>query len=85
MSIALAAAMMSTAALVSTLAQAQFSEPAAFQAAHPDRDVLNGGQLTPAGRSALGQYEGSSTAYATQGHPVSTAPVVQPRRRHRHQ
>jgi hypothetical protein len=33
---------------------AQFSEPAAFQAQHPDRDVLNGGALTPAGRAAAG-------------------------------
>jgi len=36
-----------------TSASAQFSEPAAFQAMHPDRDVLNGGELTPAGRMEL--------------------------------
>ena len=30
-----------------TSASAQFSEPAAFEAMHPDRDVLNGGALTP--------------------------------------
>ncbi|MFX7784531.1 hypothetical protein ABTJ92_20120, partial [Acinetobacter baumannii] len=28
-------------------------EPAAFQAMYPDRDVLNGGALTPAGRLGL--------------------------------
>ena len=33
---------------------AQFSEPAAFQSQHPDRDVLNGGALTPAARGANG-------------------------------
>ena len=31
---------------------AQLSEPAAFQSQHPDRDVLNGGALTPAARGA---------------------------------
>ena len=52
--IAVAAALVSAAALMPTMAQAQFSEPAAYQAAHPDRDVLNGGQLTPAARGARG-------------------------------
>jgi hypothetical protein len=33
---------------------AQLSEPAAFQPQHPDRDVLNGGALTPAARGASG-------------------------------
>jgi hypothetical protein len=33
---------------------AQLSEPAAFQSQHPDRDVLNGGALTPAARGATG-------------------------------
>jgi hypothetical protein len=33
---------------------AQLSEPAAFQSQHPDRDVLNGGALTPAARRANG-------------------------------
>ena len=53
--IAVAAALLSATALMPTLAQAQFSEPAAYQAAHPDRDVLNGGQLTPAARAARGE------------------------------
>jgi len=85
--IAIAAAMMSAAALTPTLALAQASEPATFQALHPDRDVLNGGQLTPAARAALGQYEGANAAYAAQGYPSSDAPVpaVHPRRRHRQQ
>jgi len=37
----------------SALAQAALSEPAAAQAAYPNRDVLNGGALTPAGRLGL--------------------------------
>jgi len=53
--IAITAALMSAAALMPTMAEAQFSEPAAYQAAHSDRGVLNGGQLTPAARGALGQ------------------------------
>ena len=40
------------AALTSTpvLAQQAFSEPAAFASKYPNRDVLNGGALTPYGR-----------------------------------
>lgn len=76
----IAAAMMATAGLTSTLAQAQWSEPSAFAAQNPDRDVLNGGQLTPYGRAVRGQqYEGANAAYAAQ--PPSSAPVAQPRRR----
>ena len=77
---------MSAAALTATSAQAQFSEPAAYQAAHPDRDVLNGGQLTPAGRAAHGlpAYEGANAAYAWQGYPSPQAPIVRSRRRHLH-
>lgn len=62
--IAVAAALLSAASLMPTMAQAQFSEPAAYQAAHPDRDVLNGGQLTPAGRAARGETGALSEAYA---------------------
>src|ERR1700743_1925770 len=45
-------------AAMATSANAQLpvwaqSEPAAFQAQYPDRDVLNGGALTPAGRMGL--------------------------------
>lgn len=81
--IAVAAALMSAATLIPTLAQAQFSEPAAYQAAHPDRDVLNGGQLTPAARAALGQQGGPSEAYAT--YPSPGAPAVRTRHRRQHQ
>ena len=80
MNIAVAAALLSTAALMPTLAQAQFSEPAAYQAAHPDRDVLNGGQLTPAARGAT---VAPSEAYAA--YPSAVVPVVRPRHRRHHQ
>jgi len=80
--IAVAAALLA-AALMPTMAQAQFSEPAAYQAAHPDRDVLNGGQLTPAARAARGLQSGSSDAFASQGVPTGAAPLAH-RRRHRH-
>ncbi len=76
----IAAAMMATAGLTSTLAQAQ--EPAAFAAQNPDRDVLNGGQLTPYGREIRGlQYQGANAAFAAQGQPSSGAPVAHSRRR----
>lgn len=81
--IAVAAALLSAAALVPTMAQAQFSEPAAYQAAHPDRDVLNGGQLTPAARAARGETVAPSEAYAA--YPSAVAPVVRSRHRHHHQ
>ena len=48
-------------------AQAAFSEPAAFQAMNPNRDVLNGGALTPAARMGLelaGGATGGPYAYA---------------------
>ena len=81
MNLVIAAAMLSAAGLASTLAQAQaqaaISEPGAYQAANPDRDVLNGGQLTPWGREVRGeQYSGASAAYASV--PV---PTVHSRRR----
>jgi len=83
MNIAAAAALLSMAALMPTMAQAQFSEPAAYQAAHPDRDVLNGGQLTPAGRAARGETVAPSEAYAA--YPSGVAPVVRPRHRRHYQ
>jgi hypothetical protein len=80
--IAVAAALFSAVALMPTWAEAQLSEPAAFQAAHPDRDVLNGGQLTPAGRAALGQPGEPANAYAAQLY--APAGAVHPRHRHHH-
>ncbi|WP_298883024.1 hypothetical protein [uncultured Bradyrhizobium sp.] len=79
--LAVAVALLSAASLMPTLAQAQFSEPAAYQAANPDRDVLNGGQLTPAGRAARGEPVVSSDTNAA--YPSAVAPVG--RSRHRRQ
>jgi hypothetical protein len=59
--VAAAAALLS---LLATPVFAQsFGEPSAFEAQHPDRDVLNGGALTPAARAAAGLYE-PRNAYA---------------------
>jgi hypothetical protein len=66
----------------STLVLAQsFSEPAAFAAQHPDRDVLNGGGLTPEARASAG-LENVRGAYGGLGisNPVSTRGT---HRRHR--
>jgi hypothetical protein len=52
----IAAALVSLAAVASASAQLPdwaVSNPDAFQAQYPDRDVLNGGALTPAGRMGL--------------------------------
>lgn len=84
-SFVIAATLISAAAFTSNVAQAQLSEPAAYQAQHPDRDVLGGGQLTPAGRATHRLPQGPSDAYASQGSPAGAAPVVQSRRHRRHQ
>jgi hypothetical protein len=39
-------------------------EPSAFAAMYPDRDVLNGAALTPAGRMKLGGYGGAAGLHA---------------------
>jgi len=43
-------------------------EPAAFQAMYPDRDVLNGGALTPAGRMGLVRAYGAAPVYPAPDH-----------------
>jgi hypothetical protein len=62
---AAAVALLSTIPSTEMLAQS-FSEPAAFEAQHPDRDVLNGGALTPAARAAAG-LESLARADGTRG------------------
>jgi hypothetical protein len=54
------------AALISTISAAPVlaDEPAAFQAQYPNRDVLNGGELTPAGRLGLELPGGGGTGSA---------------------
>lgn len=58
-------------------------EPAAFQAQYPNRDVLNGGALTPAGR--LGLLSNGTFAPGARldsaGNAESSAQAPEPRRR----
>jgi hypothetical protein len=54
-----AAALISTISATSALAQAAISEPAAFQAMYPNRDVLNGGALI--GSAASNAYAGMAS------------------------
>jgi hypothetical protein len=55
-----AAALISTISATSAFAQAAISEPAAFQAMYPNRDVLNGG--APIGYVANSAYAGMGSA-----------------------
>lgn len=80
-----AAALISTISTTGALAQAAISEPGAFQAQFPNRDVLNGGALTPAGRMGLELPGGASpanNAYARMGGGAS--PSFQAQRYHSH-
>jgi hypothetical protein len=78
------AALISTISATCAFAQAAFSEPGAFQAQFPNRDVLNGGALTPAGRMGLELSNGAPTAnnaYAAMG---SAGPSFRAQRYHSH-
>jgi len=75
-----AAALISTISATCALAQAAISEPGAFQAQFPDRDVLNGGALTPAGRMGLGLSGGVSTANSAYAAVGRASPSVRARR-----
>lgn len=44
-------------------------EPGAFQAMYPNRDVLNGGELTPAGRMGLVRAYGAVPVYPPSAQP----------------
>ncbi|WP_316166529.1 MULTISPECIES: hypothetical protein [unclassified Bradyrhizobium] len=74
-----AALLMST--LAATAASAQFSEPAAYAAMHPERDVLNGGALTPAARAELARR--GTSAFPNANAAMPPADRVGPHRRHR--
>lgn len=61
-------ALVSLAAITSASAQLPdwaASDPGAFEAQYPDRDVLNGGALTPAGRMGLELPGGAAPAFGT--------------------
>ena len=70
--------------VAATSAFAQFSEPAAFEAMHPDRDVLNGGALTPEAqmraRGLINAVPAYPNAYAG---PAPVAPHLRHHRRRR--
>jgi hypothetical protein len=79
------------AALLSAIsATAAFADdPDAFQAQYPDRDILNGGALTPAARQGLIQPFGAAGGRPASGPyagPEGVAPALPPRHHgHRHQ
>ena len=64
---------------ISAASAQSFSEPAAYEAAHPDRDVLNGGALTPDAQMRRG---GQTAAFGAAVEPTP-APIVS-RSHHRH-
>jgi hypothetical protein len=62
----IAAALVSMTAVTSASAQLPIwanQDPDSFQAQYPDRDVLNGGALTPAGRMGLELRGGAASAF----------------------
>ena len=64
----IAAVLVSMTAVTSASAQLPSwaaTNPDAFQAEYPDRDVLNGGALTPAGRMGLELPGGAAPAFGT--------------------
>jgi hypothetical protein len=79
--VAIALALLST--IPSTQVLAQFSEPAAFASQHPDRDVLNGGELTPEGRTkaALENSRGAWGAVRSTDSVSAHGAYDRPRRR----
>lgn len=63
--ILIATALISTATLSSASAAWSFAdqEPAAFASMYPNRDVLNGGALTPAGRMGIERAGGAAPVF----------------------
>lgn len=69
--ILIAAALVSVATISSASAQLPpwaVTNPDSFQAQYPDRDVLNGGRLTPAGRMGLELPGGAAPVFGTQAY-----------------
>ena len=78
----IAAALVSMATVTSASAQLPSwaaTNPDSFQAQYPDRDVLNGGALTPAGRMGLelpggaAPVFGANNAYAATGRATASS------------
>jgi hypothetical protein len=73
--ILIAATLVSMATITSASAQLPpwaISNPDSFQAQYPNRDVLNGGALTPAGRMGLELPGGAAPVFRTH-HAYRTA------------
>ena len=67
-----AALLLSAGTVTSASAQGWFfgqQEPAAYASMHPDRDVLNGGALTPAGRMGLERPYGAAPVFGAYSAP----------------
>jgi len=75
----LAGSMVLFAAAIPAASAQSFSEPAAYEAAHPDRDVLSGGALTPDAQMRRGNQAAPFGAVVE----PAPAPIVS-RSRHRH-
>ena len=78
------AALMSTISTISATS-ALANDPDAFQAMFPDRDVLNGGALTPAGRAGLEAAGGAAGGYPASNANAgidSASPSLRTRRYH---
>ena len=73
----IAAALISTATISTASAGWYYGdqEPAAYQSMYPDRDVLNGGALTPAGRMGLERPGGAAPVFGY-GHPYPGPRIV---------
>lgn len=83
----IAAGLMSTIAMTSANAQLPTwasQEPAAFQAMYPNRDVLNGGALTPAGRMGLELPGGAVPVYGANNAFAAAARATPSSRARRH-
>jgi len=70
-----------------TSAFAQFSEPAAYEAQHPDRDVLNGGAPTPEAQMRAAGTFGAAPVYPNayagpRGDELQLNRAITHRRRH---
>jgi hypothetical protein len=74
-----AAALMSTIAGTSALAQAAMVNPDAFEAEYPNRDALNGGALTSAGRMGLEESDGAVSPYAANNARAEIGPSFRTR------
>jgi hypothetical protein len=73
--ILIAAALVSMTAVPSANAQLPIwadSHPDTFQAEYPNRDVLNGGELTPAGKMGLELPGGAAPVYGTSNAHAAT-------------